>query len=819
MSNNISISFTSNGVGIGSNTANCFLDMSAGNTAIALPVGNTAQRRNGQPGWMRYNGEQNNFEGYSTKWGTIGGQIAIQNNNVYVNTTQTLDFSNGSNVLMAITDDYQNNRINVYLDALNNGEGGANLSPVVVINTLPANTAMQNGPPSLLGGQLGTLGSPTSNTEPLVSFTKYYSGNSSPTGYQGGAGWFSTYHVAGNTDVKGLTGFAQVIGGTPSSVALHGYSALSANTPGALGWAGWFTSQDYNANVSAQCFGIEIDLVLKTDRSHVTTAIGQNSAVGLWINNQSDEITNANGTVALGITGESGANVNGYYSKWYTGIWMAPDSIVPGATHEGMLINGGIISANAYTAYRAAGYLDQGLDLTGGNYLSTAIFLPNGTANGGYIYAQDGANTSNSYALMYLNNANPNQLVLGQAVPGGIVLDADTQTSNLQVINSNGANTDFGSVVIQRTANYISHGPTTLVPSALRIDSYVANTGNNYEWALTSVMHNSSNTGQQVAVYGQGNKVKSNASPTWGAVFEVQELVPINDPTVGTVGLEVDNRNNGSDGNSNRVGIDLVCAKYNTAPSAANAYTTFGYRLQNNQDLSGNSVIGTAFSVYYANVVMGLDTATSVCTAGAIRIGQNQAILMDIVGNNAIYNDGVGFRYDVGPTNARVMAARFALSNSYVANQLGIGVNTPTSNLYVLGNATITTNATIGSANIGNYGVYQNGAASIVGIANINFNNTATVNVTVTPNDSNQVNVSFSTTPVGLSITTDTFTVAIANQNTFTLTSNVLNENYVLVIRNGLMQVPLADYTLTSNNILTLFANCYINDVVSIRKF
>ena len=128
-----SMSFSANGIAIGGNIANVTLDVSGGTDALALPVGNTAQRSSGSPGQMRFNNQTSQFEGYTVSWGPFGGgQIEIQNNSTIVNTTSILDFSNGTNVLLTVTDDHANGRVNVFIDALNSGGGGGGANVVTV---------------------------------------------------------------------------------------------------------------------------------------------------------------------------------------------------------------------------------------------------------------------------------------------------------------------------------------------------------------------------------------------------------------------------------------------------------------------------------------------------------------------------------------------------------------------------------------------------------------------------------------------------------------------------------------------------------------
>ena len=45
----------------------------AGTDAMTIPKGSTAQRGSGVTGKIRYNTDTNQFEGYSSAWGTLGG--------------------------------------------------------------------------------------------------------------------------------------------------------------------------------------------------------------------------------------------------------------------------------------------------------------------------------------------------------------------------------------------------------------------------------------------------------------------------------------------------------------------------------------------------------------------------------------------------------------------------------------------------------------------------------------------------------------------------------------------------------------------------
>jgi hypothetical protein len=97
-----------------------------------------------------------------------------------------------------------------------------------------------------------------------------------------------------------------------------------------------------------------------------------------------------------------------------------------------------------------------------------------------------------------------------------------------------------------------------------------------YEWAILGQVDNSATAGQNVGIYALGNAMTSGAGPTWGGVSQITDRSSAANPTVGRVGLEVDNSANGTDTNSNRVLIDAVVQNFNsgTAPTV-----TYGLRV------------------------------------------------------------------------------------------------------------------------------------------------------------------------------------------------------------------------------------------------
>jgi hypothetical protein len=165
------------------------------------------------------------------------------------------------------------------------------------------------------------------------------------------------------------------------------------------------------------CQGVEIDLVLSATRARVTGAVNPaNAAIGLWVNNQSDEVGNFHGTCAVGITGESNTGGLGFTSQWQTGFFVQQNAIVPGGANEAIQINGASLAANRYTGVRLLGNFDVGLDLSGGTYTGTAAAILLG--NSQVICAIDGSAVAQPVFLV-----SGSTLVLGQGLTGGVEIN------------------------------------------------------------------------------------------------------------------------------------------------------------------------------------------------------------------------------------------------------------------------------------------------------------------------------------------------------------------------------------------------------------
>jgi hypothetical protein len=189
-----------------------------------------------------------------------------------------------------------------------------------------------------------------------------------------------------------------------------------------------------------------------------------------------------------------------------------------------------------------------------------------------------------------------------------------------------GGPADTTCIQFSRSAAYAGGTPGN-TNNVLKLITNVTNAAATaFEWTFLSVMNNSATAGNNLAGYFQGNRQTTGTGPTWAAVCEARETVAINNPTTGLIGLEVDNRSNGTDTNFNRVGIDVVCSRFNF--SGPNTVCSWGVRVQSGGDLA-NTAITQAFAAWQCNVGVAFDCANATVTSGALRMAQGVPILFD----------------------------------------------------------------------------------------------------------------------------------------------------------------------------------------------
>jgi hypothetical protein len=334
------------------------------------------------------------------------------------------------------------------------------------------------------------------------------------------------------------------------------------------------------------------------------------------------------------------------------------------------------ISAGAVISSNGAGSGAQ-LQLIGNAGTFRNIQWQTGSANRwiltGNADAETGSNSGSNLSLLAYNDAGSsvlsvpltvnrasgavsvNQFGVLNSAPSGyaavIGANPGIAVSNgmLGIAASSPGATDIANVVVQRSANY-SGGTPGFVNAAVYVYGSVASAATSYEWPLLTVLENSATGGENSALYAQGNRMTSGTGPTWAATIEAREKVAINNPASGLIGLEVDNRSNGTDGNFQRIGIDIVCTRFNASGPATQC--GYGVRLQNSGDSQASYIVGFGVA---APCAVGFDTSQATVSTAAVRMASGQAIAFDATSVNQFKFDGSGLNYQTsGTTKVRL---------------------------------------------------------------------------------------------------------------------------------------------------------------------
>ena len=294
----------------------------------------------------------------------------------------------------------------------------------------------------------------------------------------------------------------------------------------------------------------------------------------------------------------------------------------------------------------------------------TAAFLAAALAAGASnpIYVPSGI-----YNKTTIANENTYFWVCGEAFsPGGtnpisLLGHVEQAINNRRLVAKTASSpNEFAEVQLNKTFNYTGGTPGN-VCSNLQLTTTASQNVSNYVWGITSVLNNSADAGENVAIYGQGNRI-AGIGPIWGGVFEASDKTNTSGVgKSGTVGIEVDVFANGVvAGSLNRVGIDVVGGKGD--PTGATCQVGYGVRVgpqggsvSNATFLIGYSVTGTTTSDFSAgsagtqagfNVVgtpisgfrisgtctVGLNTTTGTITGNAVRLASTQNIAMEATG-------------------------------------------------------------------------------------------------------------------------------------------------------------------------------------------
>lgn len=225
-------------------------------------------------------------------------------------------------------------------------------------------------------------------------------------------------------------------------------------------------------------------------------------------------------------------------------------------------------------------------------------------------------------------------------IPSGIQIKQDTFTKRIYDYNPRSVDS---SQMIVRNAKYTG-GTHGYVNSALYVVDRVDTNVTAFEWGITSVMNNYATAGENVAIYGQGNKYGTGI--TWGGVFEARDYQ--DQLGNGLIGIEVDVFANGVD-TTKRVGIDVVLGKHNSSGTAVQVYAGIRMGAVNGDANQGSYMNGFLAQGYMdsaininstgawginmtGNLTIGIDFASSTISQNAIRLKSGQTIALEETG-------------------------------------------------------------------------------------------------------------------------------------------------------------------------------------------
>ena len=138
--NTLKIDSTNNRVGILNASPDVTLDIGTATDAVHMPVGTTAQRPTGAAGYFRYNSSLEQFEGYTSEWGSIGGGGGT-------NTFTTDSFTgNGSTTAYALTQTVSSeDNLLVFIEGVFQQQDAYSIATASGTTTLTFSAAPANG--------------------------------------------------------------------------------------------------------------------------------------------------------------------------------------------------------------------------------------------------------------------------------------------------------------------------------------------------------------------------------------------------------------------------------------------------------------------------------------------------------------------------------------------------------------------------------------------------------------------------------------------------------------------------------------------------
>jgi hypothetical protein len=327
-------------------------------------------------------------------------------------------------------------------------------------------------------------------------------------------------------------------------------------------------------------------------------------------------------------------------------------------------------------------------------------------ANDTLIWTADNINGANGPTLALLAASNGATLIGYTPTDNNVTTTVNNRLQLLDGVSPTATATDReykASVNAFRDASAVAGGTVGYVNQAVYARTITGATETSFEWTNVAVMDNYSAAGENVAVYGQGNR--RSTGPTWAMVAESRDFTQAANPSIGLIGIEVNSFANDTDNNFQRISVDIVAGK--GVDAGAKSVTGIGLRLAplngdktlamygkgillygdmtEGINISSAGTRGIYFTADAVNVV-GIDLSLSTNSTSAIRIKNGDNIAFDASSLYRLRHNStgvVGLTYSVSGADrviisdagGIVLSETIAWTNAYSSTTATIGTN------------------------------------------------------------------------------------------------------------------------------------------------
>lgn len=273
------------------------------------------------------------------------------------------------------------------------------------------------------------------------------------------------------------------------------------------------------------------------------------------------------------------------------------------------------------------------------------------------IWTSDNVNGPNGPTLAVLAASNGATLVGYTPADTGVATTVNDRLQQIDGTSPTAAALDGNTkapINTLRDASAVSGGTVGYVNPNIWARTITGATETSFEWTIVGIVDNYSAAGENVGVYGQGNK--RSTGPTWGIVSEARDYTQTANPTAGLIGIEAGIFANGTDTGLNRVGVDISVGKgvsggtinttsYGLRIAPTNIDLTQG-QLTNGITLQGNMTVGLQVSSsgtwgaqFNGTYGVGIDLSNSTNSTSAVRVKEGENIAFDGSSNARLRHD------------------------------------------------------------------------------------------------------------------------------------------------------------------------------------